>query len=93
MVGGWGAAANKNNHLKRHAIVLRQASNFPVMFRDCLVFGCAKRERALYPGKNGNNSYEFVVKNREVGGETRQKGANRRPSGLSHTIWDVGRSE
>ena len=90
MVGGWGAAANKNNHLKRHAIVQRHCSNFPFMFRDCLVLGCVKRERALYPDKNGNNPYEFVVKNREVGGETRQK---RGIVGLSHTIWDVGRSE
>ena len=90
MVGGWGAAANKNNHLKRHAIALSQGSNLPVMFRDRLVFGCVKSGRALYPDKNGNNPYEFVVKNREVGGETRQK---RGIVGLSHTIWDVGRSE
>ena len=91
MVGGWGAAANKNNHLKRHAIALSQGSNLPVMFRDRLVFGCVKSGRALYPDKNGNNPYEFVVKNRGVGGggETRQK----RGIGLSHTIWDVGRSE
>ena len=93
MVGGWGAAANKNNHLKRHAIVLRQGSNFLVTFRDCLAFGCVKRERALYPDKNGNNPYEFVVKNRGVGGgETRQKRKENRPFAYNLGCRQVGMS-
>ena len=70
-----GAAANKNNHLKRHAIVRSQGSNIHVMLRDCFVFGLAEGEGSLYPGKNGVHPHEFIVKNGEVGVETRQKEA------------------
>ena len=51
-IGRWmGAAANKNNHLKRHAIVRSEGSNIPVMLRDCFVFGLAEGEGALVPGQ------------------------------------------
>ena len=46
-----GAAANKNNHLKRHAIALRQGSNIPLMLRECFVFGLAEGEGALAAGQ------------------------------------------
>ena len=46
-----GAAANKNNHLKRHAIVRRQGSNIPVMLRDFLIFGLAEGEGTLVAGQ------------------------------------------
>ena len=71
-----GAAANKNNHLKRHAIVRRvRVLTFPSCCVTVSSLVWRRPRGSVYPGKNGVNPHEFIVKNGEVGVETRQKEA------------------